>query len=76
VDTPIDFIGEEGAAAANDARQSAAVGWLSLTYGSFVLLLALIPNPLTGRLAFLGCGGLVVAIGVILILVSRRPAKT
>jgi hypothetical protein len=76
VDTPIDFVGEEGAAAANDARQSAAVGWLSLTYGSFVLLLALIPNPLNGRLAFLGCGGVVVIVGLVLIVVSRRRPQT
>jgi hypothetical protein len=75
LDTPIDFNREEGAAAANDSRQAAAVGWLSLTYGCFVLLLALIPNPLNGRLAFLGCGGLVVTVGLVLIVISRRPAQ-
>lgn len=75
LDTPIDFNREEGAAAANDSRQAAAVGWLSLTYGSFVLLLAVIPNPLNGRLAFLGCGGLVVTVGLALIFISRRPAQ-
>ncbi|HKB56109.1 MAG TPA: hypothetical protein VKC51_00835 [Lacunisphaera sp.] len=74
IDRPIDFAAEEGAANANDARQSAAVGWLTLTYGSFVLLLALIPNPLTGRLSFLGCGGLVTIIGLVLIRSGRKSA--
>jgi len=67
LDTPIDFAAEEGAGAGNDARQSTAVGWLCLAYGGFVILLALIPNPLTGRIAFLGCGGLVASIGLLLL---------
>ena len=75
LDTPIDFAREEGASAANDSRQAGAVGWLCLTYGGFVLLLALIPNPWTGRLAFLGCGGLVVLIGAILVRSSRRADR-
>jgi Na+/proline symporter len=75
IDAPIDFAREEGAAAANDSRQSSAVGWLCLTYGSFVLLLALIPNPMLGRIAFLGCGGLVVAIGAVLVRSGRRAAR-
>lgn len=74
--TPVDFDREEGAGAANDGQQSAAVGWLSLAYGVFVSLLALIPNPLVGRLAFLGCGGVVILIGAVLIHSSRRlPAN-
>ncbi len=72
LDTPIDFAAEEGAGAANDARQAAAVGWLCVAYGSFVILLVLIPNPLTGRLAFLGCGGLVAGIGAVLVRQGRR----
>jgi SSS family transporter len=72
LDTPIDFAAEEGAHNANDARQSAAVGWLCLAYGSFVVLLALIPNPLSGRLAFICCGGLVAGIGAVLVASARR----
>ena len=72
LDTPIDFAAEEGAHNANDARQSAAVGWLCAAYGSFVVLLALIPNPPTGRLAFVCCGGLVAGIGLVLIASGRR----
>jgi SSS family solute:Na+ symporter len=74
LDTPINFAQEEGAGAANDARQAGAVGWLALAYGTFVCLLALVPNPPSGRLAFLGCGGLVLTVGVALLRVSRRPA--
>ncbi len=74
LDTPIDFAREEGAAAANDARQAAAVGWLCLAYGGFVALLALIPNPIIGRIAFLGCGGLVFTVGACLVRTSRRTS--
>lgn len=72
--TPVDFAREEGAGAANDQRQSSAVGWLSVAYGSFVCLLALIPNPLVGRLAFLGCGGSVLLIAWLLLRHGRQPA--
>jgi len=75
LDTPIDFAAEEGAHNANDARQSAAVGWLCLAYGSFVVLLALVPNPLMGRLAFVCCGGLVAGIGGVLLAVARRANR-
>lgn len=75
LDTPIDFAREEGAANANDSRQSTAVGWLCLTYGSFVLLLTLIPNPPLGRLAFVGCGGLVVVVGAVLLRSARRADR-
>lgn len=75
MNTPVDFVREEGAEAANDGRQSSCVGWLSLAYGAFVCALAFIPNPLIGRLAFLGCGAVVLAIGGLLIFTSRqKPA--
>jgi Na+/proline symporter len=76
INTPVDFDREEGAAAANDSRQSVTVGWLSIAYGIFVCLLALIPNPIAGRLAFLGCGGVVLLIGGALILSSHRNPGT
>ncbi len=71
--TPVDFAAEEGAHAANDARQSAVVGWLCIAYGAFVALLALIPNPGLGRVAFLGCGAVVLGIGLLLLVAARRP---
>ncbi|HEY0944207.1 MAG TPA: hypothetical protein VGD81_03040 [Opitutaceae bacterium] len=70
--TPVDFAKEEGAHAANDDRQSGAIGWLCIAYGAFVVLLALIPNPVGGRLAFLACGGFVSGVGYILVR-SARP---
>jgi Na+/proline symporter len=75
LDRPIDFAAEEGAHAANDARQAAAVGWLCVAYGAFVVLLALLPNPALGRLAFVGCGGLVAGTGAVLVAVSRRAPR-
>ena len=75
LNTPVDFAREEGAHNANDDRQSHAIGWLCLAYGTFVFLLAAIPNPLTGRLAFLGCGVLVTIVGGLLVRQSR-PTKS
>lgn len=71
LETPVDFSAEEGVGAANDARQARVIGWLALAYGGFVLLLALIPNPLNGRLAFLGCGALVLIVGGLLLRARR-----
>lgn len=76
LDTPVDYAREEGAATANDARQESVVGWLCLAYGGFVLLLAVIPNPTVGRLAFVGCGGIVCFIGWLLLRASRRKADS
>jgi hypothetical protein len=75
METPVDFDQEEGVGAANDDRQSHAVGWLAVAYGIFVCVLALIPNLWVGRLAFLGCGGSVILIGVVLLAQSRRQLK-
>jgi Na+/proline symporter len=70
LNTPVNFAQEEGAHNANDDRQSQAIGWLCLAYGAFVVLLAAIPNPLAGRLAFVGCGSLVLLVAWLLL---RRP---
>ena len=74
LNTPVDFAREEGAANANDARQESVVGWLCLAYGGFVTLLAAIPNPLIGRLAFVGCGLLVAGVGALLLSAARKSA--
>jgi SSS family solute:Na+ symporter len=44
-----------------------SIGKLLLIYGAFVGLLALIPNPLAGRLCFVACGGVMVVFGVFLV---------
>lgn len=59
--TPVDFAREVGAG--SDQRQARTLGFFCLAYGAFILLLALIPNPPGGRLAFVGCGGAVALIG-------------
>ncbi|MEP4079420.1 sodium:solute symporter family protein [Haloferula sp.] len=46
-----------------DSNQGKSLGVLSMIYGGFILLLALIPNEATGRIAFLFCGGVLLLIG-------------
>jgi SSS family solute:Na+ symporter len=72
--TPVEYTREEQAAATDD-KQSWLIGWLCLPYGAVVCLMALIPNPAVGRLAFLFCGGIVMLIGWLLVKQARaRPA--
>jgi Na+/proline symporter len=66
---PLDFEREEGAN--SDFVQAKLLGNLSLAYGAFINLLAFIPNPISGRLSFLFCGSLVMAVGFAL----KRAAK-
>jgi solute:Na+ symporter, SSS family len=51
------------------------LGSLCLVYGAFILLLMLIPNRPTGRLAFLFCGGVIFTAGAILFTKSKRGAE-
>jgi SSS family solute:Na+ symporter len=66
---PIDFEKEIGAS--NDSQQQHVLGMLCLCYGAFITLLALIPNPLPGRLGFVFCGGVVLAVGFVLRRIAR-----
>ena len=59
--TPIDFEAEVGSD--NTADQARIMGFLSITYGAFVTLGVLIPNPLPGRLAIAFCASLLLAVG-------------
>ena len=68
--TPVDFEREEGAN--SDHAQASLLGNLALSYGGFILLLALIPNPLTGRLGFVFCGGVVALVGYALKRAARK----
>lgn len=70
--TPVDFAREIGPA--SDRQQATVLGNLCLAYGAFITLLALIPNPWSGRAGFLFCGGVVLAIGLALRRAARRPA--
>ena len=73
MNTPIDFEQEVGAG--KDSVQSKTLGILCLIYGGFVLLMVLVPNNLTGRLAFLFCGGLIAGIGWLLFRASKKADK-
>ncbi len=63
-----------------DARSSdepvyRLLGRLCLVYGTFILLLVFIPNPLLGRLSFVFVGGLIGAAGLVLTNVARRKQQ-
>lgn len=64
------------AAAGANARENkaiaASIGKLLMLYGGFVTLLVAIPNPLTGRLSFLACGGFMLFSGLYLVVRYRR----
>ncbi len=74
--TPIQVDEHELGVYENEARQSNVLGNLSLVYGGFITLLVLIPeNNLQGRLIIFCCGGVIVAIGMILKYFSKRSRK-
>ncbi len=55
-----------------DRAQLRTLGVLGFPYGGFVLLLALVPNPLSGRLCFVFVGGVILLIAAILYRASRK----
>ena len=69
--TPVDFAKEEGGPG-SDNLQAKMMGIMCLIYGGFITLLALIPNPPSGRLAFLFCGGVMFGVGIGLKRASKR----
>ncbi|MDQ8179942.1 sodium:solute symporter family protein [Pelagicoccus sp. SDUM812005] len=71
--TPVEA--SETGSGEKDASQGKALGILSMIYGGFVALLAIIPNPLSGRIAFLFCGGVLLVIGYALARTGKRPVK-
>lgn len=73
LDTPVEA--SETGTGERDSSQGTALGILSMIYGGFVVLLALIPNPMSGRLAFLFCGGVLLGIGAALAKSGRRSRK-
>jgi hypothetical protein len=63
--TPIDLKAE--GVVESDGTQARTMGYLSLAYGIFILLGMLIPNSMTGRFVFLGVGGIISAVGGLLL---------
>lgn len=70
LETPVDFESEVGND--NTAQQARIMGVLSTVYGGFVTSTVLIPNPLSGRVAILFCGCVLIAVGVCLLRYARR----
>ncbi len=71
--TPVVFA-DEGVANA-DASQYRTLGSLCTIYGAFIALLALIPNPTVGRMAFLLVGGTIGGVGLLLWRRARHQAS-
>lgn len=66
---PVNFEAEVGDD--NSAQQAKLLGWMAMSYGIFLALMMLIPNPMSGRLAIGGCGACMMLIGGGLLLYSR-----
>ena len=64
INTPIDYEKEHGHKG-NDAQQFMILGNMCLVYGTFLSLLVLIPNDLTGRLCFVFIGGIMGTVGFV-----------
>ena len=64
INTPIDYEKEHGHKG-HDAAQFMILGNMCLVYGTFLSLLVLIPNDLTGRLCFVFIGGIMLITGFI-----------
>ena len=65
-------VSDPEATRAMDRTQLRTLGILGIPYGGFVLLLALIPNPLLGRLCFVFAGGAILLVSLLLYRASRR----
>ena len=74
VERPIDANAEETGVATED-RQSGLIGWLCLPYGAVITLMALIPNPLSGRVGFIFCGLVLLVIGLVLVRGNQRKKR-
>jgi SSS family solute:Na+ symporter len=57
---------------ATDRAQLRTLGILGIPYGGFLILLAAIPNPLSGRVSFVLSGAGIVAISLVLFRASER----
>lgn len=75
--TPVDFDKEVGAENDNSLQQARTLGALALVYGIFIALLVLVPNPVSGRLAILGCSFIMLGVGAFLFYKGRPkpPAR-
>jgi SSS family solute:Na+ symporter len=64
INTPVDYEKEHGHKGSDDL-QFKILGNMCLIYGTFLSLLVLIPNNLTGRLCFVFIGGVMLTVGFV-----------
>jgi Na+/proline symporter len=72
MNTPVNVEKEKAGSVEGDVRQYTVLSTLCLIYGSVILLLLLIPNQINAKICILFCGGLILLIGIILRLISKR----
>jgi SSS family transporter len=58
-----------------DGLQGKLLGTLAMIYGTFILLLCLIPNPIGGRIAFIVCGLAMMGVGRLLRVSYEKAAR-
>ncbi len=75
MNTPIDRVAEHEPDYENDTRQYGVLANLCLAYGGLTLLLLAVPNDLYARILIVICGGIVVVVGMILRVISKRIAS-
>ena len=74
MNTPIDMREEHGGEYESDERQYRVLGLLSVTFGGFITVLALLPNTIGGRAGLAVCGASIAAVGAFLLVLARRAA--
>ncbi|MEI6891542.1 MAG: hypothetical protein V5783_05150 [Pontiella sp.] len=74
MNTPINRAEEHEPDYENDQRQYSVLANLCLAYGVLTLLLLAVPNDMKARMLILICGGMVVAVGLVLRSIGRRIA--
>ncbi|HMB00662.1 MAG TPA: hypothetical protein VKS21_06710, partial [Spirochaetota bacterium] len=74
-DVAREVVVDDKQSAPGDVRQLSVLAYLCLTYGGFIILLFLIPNPLIGRLCFVFAGGVIALIGYLLLRQARKIKK-
>ena len=56
-----------------DTKQRTMLGNLISVAGFAIIAMALIPNPMLGRMLFMLCGGIVLTVGILLLMAARQP---
>lgn len=69
--TPLVAEGDEQKAL--DTKQRSMLGNLISVAGFGIIAMALIPNPMYGRMLFMLCGGIVLTVGILLLMAAREP---